>query len=120
MEKHALTACPNSRIFTKRKVAVMRPSEILKKHRTEVIEIFNRYPMISNIRLVGSVARGDDTEASDIDFLVDTAPGTSLFDIGGLREDLEDLLGISVDIIASGPNLHKYMQILIDKEARPL
>lgn len=98
----------------------MKPSELLEKHRKEVFEILKRYPMISNVRLVGSVARGDDTEESDIDFLVDTAHGASLFDIGGLREDLESLLGVSVDIIPSGGRFHEYMRILIEKEARPL
>ena len=52
----------------------MLPSELLHIHREKVLEILARYPMISNVRLVGSVALGEDTEDSDIDFLVDTAP----------------------------------------------
>jgi predicted nucleotidyltransferase len=46
----------------------------------------------------GSVARGDYSDKSDIDFLVDMEPGRSLFDLGGLLMDLQDLLGCKVDI----------------------
>ena len=95
----------------------MLPSELLHIHREEVLEILGRYPMISNVRIVGSVARGEDTEDSDIDFLVDTAPGTSLFDLGGLHEDLVDLLGVPVDIISSKGRLHEYMRMTIERDA---
>jgi predicted nucleotidyltransferase len=95
----------------------MLPSQILQKHRAEVLEILARYPMIFNVRVVGSVARGEDTENSDIDFLVDTAPGTTLFDIGGLYEDLEELLGVSVDIVTSGGRMHEYMRMTIERDA---
>lgn len=98
----------------------MKPSEILANHRAEVFAILQRYPMISNVRIVGSVARGDDTEESDIDLLVDTAPGTTLFDLGGLYEDLQALLGVRVDIITSGARLHEYMRMTIEKDARAL
>lgn len=72
----------------------MLPSECLHIHREEVLEILAKYPMVSNVRLVGSVARGEDTEESDIDLLLDTAPGATLFDLGGLSEDLADVLGV--------------------------
>lgn len=98
----------------------MRPSELLHIHRKAILEIMAHYPMISNVRVVGSVARGKDTEDSDIDFLVDTAPETTLFDIGGLHEDLEDLLGVSVDIIPSGSRMHAYMRSSIERDARAL
>ena len=95
----------------------MLPSELLRIHREEVFRILARYPMISNVRIVGSVARGEDTENSDIDFLVDTAPGTTLFDIGGLYEDFEELLGVTVSIITSGPHLGERMQISLERDA---
>ena len=97
----------------------MLPSERLYTHRAEILEILARYPMISNVRIVGSVARGEDAEDSDIDFLIDTAPGTTLFDIGGLHEDLVDLLGVSVDIISSKGRMHEYMRQTIERDARP-
>jgi Predicted nucleotidyltransferases len=96
----------------------MLPSELLHIHREQILKILARYPMISNLRIVGSVARGEDTEESDIDFLVDSAPGTTLFDIGGLREDLEELLGVSVDIISSKGRMHEYMRTAIERDAR--
>jgi predicted nucleotidyltransferase len=95
----------------------MLPSELLHIHRKEIMEILARYPMISNVRLVGSVARGEDTEDSDIDFLVDTDPETSLFDLGGLHEDLEELLGVPIDIISSSARLHEYMRMTIERDA---
>lgn len=54
------------------------------------------------MRLFGSVARGDETPDSDIDFLVDFAPGTSLFDLVDLIADLRALLGVSVDVVSTG------------------
>lgn len=51
------------------------------------------------MRLFGSVARGEDDEASDIDLVVQVAPGRSLFDLGGLLMDLQDLLGRRVDLV---------------------
>ncbi|MGB3410077.1 MAG: nucleotidyltransferase domain-containing protein [Microthrixaceae bacterium] len=52
--------------------------------------------------LFGSVARGDDTPESDIDFLVEFEPGSSLFDLMDLQEALEQLLGVSVDVVSVG------------------
>jgi hypothetical protein len=52
----------------------------------------------SNIRVFGSVARGDATQGSDVDLLVDLEPGRSLLDLGGLLMDLQELLGVPVDV----------------------
>jgi hypothetical protein len=52
-----------------------------------------------NVRLFGSVARGEDDEESDIDLLVELEPGRSLLDLGGLQYDLERLLGRRVDVV---------------------
>jgi predicted nucleotidyltransferase len=98
----------------------MLPSQRLQRHRDAVLALLAQYPMISNVRIVGSVARGEDTEDSDIDFLVDAAQGTTLFDIGGLHEDLVDLLGVPVDIISSGGRMHEYMRQSIERDAAPL
>ena len=96
----------------------MLPSELLHTHREEILEIMGRYPMLTNLRVVGSVARGEDTPESDLDFFVDTDSETTLFDIGGLHEDLEDLLGVPVDIITSGGRMHSSMRMAIEKDAR--
>jgi predicted nucleotidyltransferase len=52
-----------------------------------------------NVRVFGSVARGEARADSDVDFLVDMEPGRTLFDMGGLLMDLRDLLGREVDVV---------------------
>jgi uncharacterized protein len=52
-----------------------------------------------NVRVFGSVARGEARPDSDVDFLVDMEPGRTLFNIGGLLMDLRDLLGLNVDVV---------------------
>jgi uncharacterized protein len=56
----------------------------------------------TRVRLFGSVARGDETPDSDVDFLVDFAPGTSLFDLVDLISDLRSLLSVNVDVVSTG------------------
>lgn len=67
----------------------------------------------------GSAARGDDTAASDIDFLVDFLPGASLLDHAGLMLDLEALLGVKVDV-ASSRGLRPRVRERVMCEAVPL
>jgi len=66
--------------------------------RQEILVLAAKYG-VSNIRIFGSVAREEDDEASDIDFLVDIEPGRSLFDLGGLLYELRDMLGCDVDLV---------------------
>jgi hypothetical protein len=54
---------------------------------------------LRNLRVFGSVARGEAGEASDVDLLVDALPGTSLFDIAGFQNDVEKVLGRKVDVV---------------------
>ena len=75
-----------------------RRDDVLEKHRAAIRAAAERSKARS-IALVGSVARGDDADDSDFDFLVDFNKGVTLFDIGGLKADLEDLLGGSVDVV---------------------
>lgn len=98
----------------------MKPSVRLKTHRVEVERILRKYPMISNVRVFGSVSRNEDMEGSDLDLYVDAAPGTTLFHLGGLREELAALLGISIDIVTSGANLHGIMKANVEHDMRPL
>jgi predicted nucleotidyltransferase len=53
----------------------------------------------ANPRVFGPVVHGTDREGSDLDVLVDALPGATLFDLGGLQAELEDLLGVSVDLV---------------------
>ena len=72
--------------------------ELLREKREDIISIANTYGA-SNVRVFGSVARGEADAESDIDFLVDMEPGRSLFDMGGLLMDLQEMLGYNVDIV---------------------
>lgn len=72
-----------------------------------------------NVRLFGSVARGDARDDSDIDFLVDLAPGRSLLDLGGLLMDLQSLLGRPVDLLTE-EGLRPRIRSYVLRDARPL
>ena len=76
----------------------MKPSDVLRLHRIAVREATERFRS-ANPRVFGSVAHGADEEGSDIDILVDALPGATLFDLGALQVELEDLLGVSVDLL---------------------
>lgn len=91
---------------------------LLKAKRREIIEIAARHGA-HNVRVFGSVARGDAVPDSDIDFLVDVEPGTSLMDLGGLLMDLQELLGCSVDIVTE-KGLRPRIRDRVLSEARPL
>ena len=74
---------------------------VVESKRNEINDLVLRHHG-RTVALFGSVARGDDTPESDIDFLVDFAPGSSLFDLMDLQEALEQLLGVSVDVVSIG------------------
>lgn len=71
----------------------------------------------ANPRVFGSVARGEDRPDSDLDILVDALPGTTLFDLGGLLEELKTMLGVEVDVVTSG-GLHSDIRARVLKEAK--
>jgi uncharacterized protein len=72
----------------------------LQSQRREILEIAARHGA-SNVRIFGSVVRGESRSESDVDVLVDLAPDRSLIDHIGLIQDLEDLLGCKVDVISA-------------------
>lgn len=76
----------------------MTLAERVREKRTEILAIAAKHGA-RNVRVFGSVARGDADEQSDVDFLVQMEPGRSLFDLGGLQYDLEQLLGCRVDVV---------------------
>jgi len=72
-----------------------------------------------NARVFGSVLHGSDTEGSDLDILIDPAPGATLLDIGAIRYKLRELLGVPVDVHT--PNALPYLfQAKVLAEARPI
>lgn len=72
-----------------------------------------------NVRVFGSVARGDARPDSDVDILVDMEPGRSLFDLGGLLYDLQALLGVEVDVVTE-KGLRSRIRAQVLQEAVPL
>ena len=96
----------------------MKPSAALEKNRSAVRAAVARY-RLANPRVFGSVLHGDDREDSDIDILVDALPGTTLFDLGGLQAELEDILGVKVDVRVPG-ELSRYFRDDVLAEAAPI
>ena len=96
----------------------MKPSTSLNLKRNAVRDAAARFRTI-NPRVFGSVVRGDDTDGSDIDVLVDPLPGTTLFDLGGLQVELETLLGVPVDLLTPGDLPLKFRAQVLS-EARPV
>ncbi len=92
--------------------------ELLKEKREEILSIATKYGAF-NVRIFGSVARGDETADSDVDFLVELEPGRNLLDRIALMQDLEDLLEIKVDV-ATVKGLREYFRDRILNEAVPL
>jgi predicted nucleotidyltransferase len=94
---------------------LMTPLEMIKAHRQEILDIAKKYGA-SNIRIFGSVARGEAGPESDYDFLIELEPDRSAFEIGGLLMDLQDLLGAKVDIVTD-KGLNKHIRDKVLKEA---
>ena len=96
----------------------MTAIDALKRHRSEVLCLAAQYGA-TDVRVFGSVARGEADETSDIDFLVRMNPGRSVFDVGGLLMDLQDLLGRRVDVVTER-GLRPRMRERVLREAIPV
>ena len=92
--------------------------ELLQEKREDILRIASRRGA-SNVRVFGFVARGEADSKSDIDLLVDMEPGRSLFDLGGLLMDLQELLGHNVDVVTER-GLRERIRERVLKEAIPL
>ena len=90
----------------------------MASRRAEILRLAERY-RTGDVRVFGSVARGEATDASDVDRLVKPQPGCSLFDLGGLLEDLQDLLGCRVDLVTDD-GLKPRLRERVLREAIPL
>lgn len=96
----------------------MKPSVALELKRSAVREAKGRY-RAANPRVFGSVLHGLDHDGSDIDILVDVLPGATLFDLGGLQVELEELLGVPVDLLTPQDLPIKFRQQVL-QEAIPV
>lgn len=75
----------------------MKPSIALNQNRDAIHLLVAQY-RVTNLRIFGSTARDEDRDGSDLDLLVDAPPGTTLMDLCGLQYELENLLGLPVDV----------------------
>lgn len=96
----------------------MTPSDLLRTHREQILAIARRHGA-ENVRVFGSVARGDAGPEGDIDLLVDAGPVTSPWFPAGLVADLEALLGVQVDVVTER-GLYWLLRRRILREAKPL
>ncbi|HLB49594.1 MAG: nucleotidyltransferase family protein [Chloroflexota bacterium] len=92
--------------------------ELVQSKRETILQLAARRGA-RNVRLFGSVARGEAGPNSDLDFLVDLEPGRSLLDLGGLLMDLQRLLDRKVDVVTEA-GLRPRIRPRILKEARSL
>ena len=95
-----------------REVTVSHLPDLMRRRKALVA--LAREHKATAIGIFGSAARGEDDEESDVDFLVDFAPGASLHDLVGLQQALEDRLGIKVDVVSRGGLLERDPDILDD------
>ena len=96
----------------------MKPSDVLRQRVDTIREAATRFH-VRNPRVFGSILHGADKDGSDLDLLVDPQPGTTLFDLGGLQVELEDMLGVPVDVVTPG-DLPARIRAQVIAEARPL
>jgi len=96
----------------------MKPSLALASHREAIRRVVETH-RARNARVFGSVVHGNDTEESDLDILVDPTPETTLLDIGAIRHELLQLLGVPVDVLTPKALPEKFREVVLS-EAIPV
>ncbi|MEB3220787.1 MAG: nucleotidyltransferase family protein [Candidatus Sericytochromatia bacterium] len=96
----------------------MRPSEALSRYRDRIREIALMH-RVTNPRVFGSVLRGEDAEGSDLDLLVEPTRETTLFDLGAIQIELQELLGLRVDVLTPR-SLPEAFRQRVQQEAVPV
>lgn len=96
----------------------MKPSVALQTHRAAIRRLVEAH-RAHNARVFGSVLQGTDGDGSDLDLLVDALPGATLFDLGGLQVELEELLGVPVDVLTPDDLPLKFRNQVL-AQARPV
>ncbi len=96
----------------------MRPSQALDLHRARIRQIALSH-RVQDMRVFGSTARGEDIDGSDLDLLVEPTSETTLLDIGAIRFELKQLLGLDIDVLT--PNaLPDKVRAQVLSEAKPV
>jgi predicted nucleotidyltransferase len=93
-------------------------STTLQRYRAEILDLATRHGA-RNVRVFGSLARGEGREGSDLDLLVTLGEGRSLLDLVGLKQDVEDLIHRPVDVVTEQA-LSPYLRERVLSEAVPL
>lgn len=96
----------------------MHLADLRRHHRQAIKRLAERHG-VTHVEVFGSVARGEDNPDSDLDLLVELAPGRNLLDLIGFKQDLEDALGVHVDVLTRG-GLHPLLRDRILAEAVPV
>jgi hypothetical protein len=96
----------------------MKPSIALQQHREAIKQIVERHHA-RNVRVFGSVLYGEDTNDSDLDLLIDPTPETTLLDIGAIRHELLQLLGVQVDVLTPRALPDSFRKSVL-QEAKPV
>ena len=96
----------------------MKPSQAFEQNREQIRKIVALH-RASNARVFGSVLNHTDTSTSDLDLLVDPLPGATLFDLGAIQIEIEESLGISVDVVTPGDLPIKFRAQVL-KDALPV
>lgn len=96
----------------------MRPSEALSLHRARIREIALSH-RVSGVRVFGSTLRGEDGPDSDLDLLVEPTAQTTLLDIGAIRHELKELLGLEVNVLTPNSLPPKFREQVL-REAVPV
>jgi predicted nucleotidyltransferase len=99
-------------------LSAMRPSEALSLHRTRIREIALSH-RVSGVRVFGSALLGKDGPDSDLDLLVEPTAQTTLLDIGAIRHELKNLLGMEVDVLTPNGLPPKFREQVL-REAVPV
>ncbi len=92
----------------------MKPSIAYQQHHEAIRQIVERHHA-KNPRIFGSVLRGQDKDGSDLDILIDTTEETTLFDVGAIRTELIDLLGVEVDVLTPGALPERWKMEVLSK-----
>ena len=101
-----------------KEIMANQPSEMLQRHRENIRRIVSLH-RTTNPRVFGSVLRGADTPRSDLDLLVDPLPGATLLDLGAIQIELEQILGVAVDVLTPG-DLPETFRAQVLKDAMPV
>ena len=97
----------------------MSKRELIAKHRDAILALAARHGA-TDVRLFGSVARGEETAESDVDVIVKLQPGRSLLDLGALLMDFRDLLGCEVNVISEHEAMRPCFRENVAQDALPV